>query len=503
MAAASSVISAPSSEAPATIPVRSQSGVSASASSDRAKELPSIAVLPFVNRSRDEEDEYFSDGLADELMNLLAKIRGLRVAARTSTYHFKGKQEELAVIGQKLNVAALLEGSVRKAGNRVRISVQLVKVADGFQLWSETYDRLLDDIFAVQDDIAQSVVKELRTTLMGEDPDSKASGEAKAAVEAAAKGRAENPEAYRLLLQGRYFLDRFNQEDVARAVDYFEQATVLDPEYAMAWVELARAIGMQAGYSWTPLREGAARARSAIERAIGLDPSLAEAYLLLGSIQVSHYSDRAGARASFDRAMALSAGRSGAIKGAGTLALQLGLLEEAVALNLRSVAEDPLSASAFSSLGAAYRYVDRPVEARAAFQKALELSPQREVTHMLVGLTYYAEGRLEEALVEILREPADVHRLAALAAVYHDLGRQAESDAALSELILRFSENGQYQIAAAHAGRGEADQAFAWLERGREEHDPGLALLKSEPVFRRLRSDPRWSVLLQKLGVGA
>ena len=197
-------------------------------------------MLPFVNRSRGEEDEYFADGLADELLNVLTKIRGLRVAARASSFQFKGKNEDLAVIGEKLNVATLLDGSVRKAGNRVRISVQLIKAADRIQLWSETYDRSLDDIFAVQDDIAQSVVKELRTALLGEAPDSKASGTAREEVAAAAQGHGQDAEAHRLYLQGKYFIDRLTPEDSARGIRYLQEALAIDPSHAGAWVGLSR-----------------------------------------------------------------------------------------------------------------------------------------------------------------------------------------------------------------------------------------------------------------------
>ena len=228
--AASATPVAPSPMAPATAP----------AAAEPADEAPSIAVLPFVNRSRDEDDEYFSDGLADELLSVLAKIRGLRVAARTSAFQFKGKSDDIAMIGRKLNVTTVLEGSVRKAGNRMRISVQLVKVADGYHLWSETYNRTLEDIFKVQDDIAQSVVKELRTTLLG------GAADATAQVAAAVKGRADNPEAHRLYLQGRFFLERVTEADVARAVEYLDQATALDPEFALGWPGLARACHLQA-----------------------------------------------------------------------------------------------------------------------------------------------------------------------------------------------------------------------------------------------------------------
>jgi adenylate cyclase len=196
--------------------------------------VPSIAVLPFVNMSRDEENEYFADGLAEELLNVLAKIRGLRVVARSSAFAFKGKGATVAEVGRALNVATVLEGSVRKAGNRMRISVQLVKVVDGYQLWSETYDRTLDDIFAVQDDIARSVLKELRTALLGEVADAMASKEVAAAVAAAVKGRSTDPEAHRLFLQARYFIDRNTREDTRKGIGYLQVALALEPEFALA-----------------------------------------------------------------------------------------------------------------------------------------------------------------------------------------------------------------------------------------------------------------------------
>jgi len=200
-----------------------------------------------VNRSASADDEYFSDGLADELPNVLSKIKGLRVTARTSAFVFKGKQVSVAEIGRALNVATLLEGSVRKAGNRIRVSVQLVQVSDSSHLWSETYDRTLEDIFAVQDDIAQSVVKELRTTLLGEAPDSDASGAAKAEVAQAAKGRGTDPEAHRLYLLAKHLIDRYVREDTAKAIEYLKEAVARDPKYALAWAELGWAYSRDAG----------------------------------------------------------------------------------------------------------------------------------------------------------------------------------------------------------------------------------------------------------------
>ena len=270
---------------------------------------PSIAVLPFVNRSHDEEDEYFSDGLADELLNVLAKIRGLRVAARSSAFTFKGKGATVAEVGRALNVATVLEGSVRKAGNRMRISVQLVKVADGYHLWSETYDRTLEDIFAVQDDIAQSVVKELRTTLFGES-DAKAEQHASAQVAAAVKGRTADPEAHRLFLQGRHLIDRRTREDSARGIGYLKQALEIDPDFALAWAELARAYATEADAGWVPAVEGVARAREAVARALALEPDLAEGHAGMGWIQMYYDWDWHAAEASLQRALELAPGNA-------------------------------------------------------------------------------------------------------------------------------------------------------------------------------------------------
>ena len=248
------------------------------------RETPSIAVLPFLNMSRDEDNEYFADGLSEELLNVLAKIRGLRVASRTSAFFFKGKDIDIPTVAQKLNVATVLEGSVRKSGKRVRITAQLIQVATDSHLWSETYDRELDDIFAVQDDIAQSVVKELRSALLGEGIGAAAEAKAKAEVKAAAAGRADNPEAYRLYLQGRYFIDRMTAADIARGVDYFRQALALDPEFALAWTGLSRAYYIQAGYGWAPVAEGFERARDAAKQALVLAPDLAEGHVCLGNV---------------------------------------------------------------------------------------------------------------------------------------------------------------------------------------------------------------------------
>ncbi len=463
------------------------------------KETPSIAVLPFVNRSRDEEDEYFSDGLADELLNVLAKVRGLRVAARTSSFHFKGKNEDLAVIGQKLNVATLLEGSVRKAGNRVRVTVQLVKVSDGFHLWSETYDRTLDDIFALQDDIAQSVVKELRTTLLGESVNSRASGDARADVLDAAKGRGEDSEAYRLYLQGKFFTERFTREDIAKGVAYYERALELEPSLAQAWADLGRAQAYQAGYSWIPVASGYELARKSALKAITLEPALPDGYVVLGIIQSNVDWDWNGARESYKRALEIAPNHPSALRTAGNLAAALGQVEQGVEYHRRAVMLDPLSAMAYHHLGSTCRLAGLLDESVAALEKALELAPQRVVTRLVLSLSLGMQGKLDAAQKVLEREPEPFARLCGEGFIYHLMGKRAESDQALQRLIDNYRDDAAYQIAAVYACRGEIDLAFNWLEISYKQRDPGLQFVRVEPVFNQLRGDPRWTAFLRRM----
>jgi len=366
------------------------------------------------------EDEYFSDGLADELLNVLAKIRGLRVAARSSAYTFKGKGGTVAEVGRALNVATVLEGSVRKAGNRMRISVQLIKVADGYHLWSETYDRTLEDIFAVQDDIAQSVLKELRTTLMG-----------------AVKGRSADPEAHRLFLQARHLIERFTQEDTTKGIGYLKEALALEPAFALAWAELGRAYSEEANWGWASAADGFERAREALARALALEPDLPEGHAGMGWIQMVLERDWRGAEASFRRALELAPGNAFALHQASNLAGNIGRFDEAIELARRSVEQDPLSASAYFFFGTTLWTADRPAEAITALRKSLELAPQRAGARAFIALNLLAQGQGEEALTEVLREQAEWARLFALAIILCAAGRRTESDEALHELSLR------------------------------------------------------------------
>ncbi len=466
----------------------------------QAEPANTIAVLPFLNLTRGKDGDYFSDGLAEELLNVLSKIRGLRVAARTSAFSFKGKQTTTAEIGRILNVASLLEGSIRTSGNRVRISVQLIKVADGYHLWSETYDRMMDDIFAVQDDIAQSVVEELRMRLLGESIGPNASDRVRSEVAEAARGRAANPEAQRLMLLGRYFLDRMTREDTAKGIVYFREALDLDPGYALCWAELGRAYSIEAGRAWKPVEEGFNLARDAASRSLALEPDLAEGHALLGRIQLTHDWDLRGAEVSYRRALDLAPRSSDVLDGASVLYYKLGRLDEALDLGRRVLVQDPLSAAFWHNLGLTSHAAGLLAESEKAFRRAIELAPQRFVSAALLALVTMDQGRIDEALEQAKREPDEFWRLWAFAIIHNAAGHKTESDQGLQKLIEENADNSDYQIAEVYAMRGEIDKAFEWLERAIVNRDAGITHGKINPHFRPLHGDPRWAVILKKIG---
>jgi eukaryotic-like serine/threonine-protein kinase len=447
---------------------------------------PSIAVLPFVDMSPEQNQEYFSDGLAEEVLNDLANIRGLRVVARTSSFQFKGKNEDLRTVGEKLNVTTILEGSVRKEGRKLRITAQLIKTADGFHLWSNTYDRQLNDIFEVQDDIARSVAASLKLTLLGDKP-----------LTVSVHGR--NADVYNAFLQGRYFYERGDRESLQRSVSYYEQATQYDPNYAPAWAGLAYAWASQAGLGYIPLDQGYHRALEAAQRALTLDANLADAYAAMGSIKAVYEWDWAGADASFQRALALESGNAQALDGAAQLARTLGRSEEAFALDRRAVELDPLSEWAYMNLGVQAYYTGRLEDALSAFKKVQELNPENPQTHEVLGRVLLAQGRLPQALAEMERESDPTWRLFGLAIANHALGKKKESDAATTEFVAKNYDGAAYQIAEIYAFRGEADRAFEWLDRAYNQRDSGLVFVKGDPLLNRIQGDPRYRAFLKKM----
>ena len=460
---------------------------------------PSIAVLPFVNMSDDATNEYFADGVAEELLNVLSKISGLRVASHTSAFSFKGGKIEIATVAQKLNVATILEGSVRKAGNRVRIAVQLVQVASDSTLWSKTYDRELNDIFAVQDDIAQSVVKELRSSLLGERRDISARAAVQAEVRAAAIGRGENTEAYRLYLQGRAMVARRTQHSVTTGIEHLRQAVGLDPEYALAWAALSYAQTIEAGTGgWTPFEEGYRRAREAAERALALAPDLAEGHVALALVRMGNDWDWAAAKASARRALELAPGNADVVLAAESATRGFGP-DASIALCRRAIALDPLNSFGHLYLGIDSLRAGYLEQAEAAMKQALELSPLGGIANACLGEVYLQQARFPEALAAFEKEPHEGFRLLGLAAAYHALGRKAQSSAALEQL-------GElpmhaYLNARANAYCGNIDLAFEWLERAFEQRNAGLTQMKFEPLLRPLHGDQRWPLFMKKMGL--
>jgi TolB-like protein len=464
-------------------------------------ETPSIAVLPFVNMSRDEENEYFADGLSEELLNVLAKIRGLRVASRTSAFSFKGKGVDIPTVAQKLNVATVLEGSVRKSGKRVRITAQLIEVASDSHLWSETYDRELDDIFAVQDDIAQSVVKELRAALLGAASGVATEKAAAADVRKASAGRSDKPEAFQLYLQGKFYGERVTQADTDKAIDLFRRALAIDPDFALAWAGLSRMHQVQAGYGFAPINEGFERGREAAQRALHLAPDLAEGLIELGSVEQNHGWNFTAAEASFRRAVELAPGDANALRAAAHLARILGRVDEGLELIRRAIALDPLSARTHRQAAMISVMAERFDDAAASFQLALDLAPNAGLNQGFLAITRLLQGRAEEGLAIAQAESHDVFRNLAFTMIHHALGHPAESDAALQALIDGFGWTAAYQVAEAHAYRHEVDKAFEWLERAYAQRDPGATYTASDVLLRPLHGDPRWQPFLQRMGL--
>jgi len=462
--------------------------------------VPSIAVLPFVNMSQDEENEYFADGLAEELISVLSKIPRLRVVSRTSAFHFKGKDIDIPTVAQKLNVATVLEGSVRKSGNRVRIVSQLIEVATDSHLWSETYDRELEDIFAVQDDIAQSVVKELRA-LLQERPDAAARAAAQVEVRAAAKGRGDNAEAYRLYLQGRFFEDRATREGVEKALEYYSRAVETAPTYALAWSGLARACTAQGGYAWDAVDASFNRAREAAERALELEPDLAEAHRALAQVRILHDWDWKGAEISLRRALELAPGDAEVMRTMALLAGGFGRLDEAIDLLRRAAAHDPLSVPVHRALAVACWCAGRSHDAESAAGKAIELNPQGGIVRASLGLMRLQQGRLSEAQEMFERESHESFRLVGFALLHYARGDRAKSDTTLRELIEKGAADSAVQIAMVYAARGESDEAFQWLERAYAQRDSGLWMSRVAPMLRNLTNDPRWRPFLERLGL--
>jgi TolB-like protein/DNA-binding winged helix-turn-helix (wHTH) protein/Flp pilus assembly protein TadD len=453
----------------------------------------SIAVLPFVDLSPAKDQEYFSDGFAEQLINDLAKVSGLKVVGRSSSFQFRDKNVDLRDVGRKLGVANVLEGSVRREGNHVRVTAELVKTDDGFQLWSQTYDREINDILDVQDEIALAAAGALQLKLLGS-----------AGQPGVSMLRSENPEAYQAYLQAKYFSARGQaKEDLKKGLAYADQAIKLDPKYAAAWAQRSQLLETLSGLGLIESNEGFRKARESAEKAIVLDPNLAAGYLRLARVQMSHDWDWDGADMSLKKAAMLEPGSAEVAHGRAYLARRLGRLDEAIELYKLSIALDPLRANSHLALADQLYRVDRYEEAMAALQKAEELNPQLSSLHLTRGIVLISQGRQQEALAEMEKETGEWAKLSGEALAYYALGRRAESDNALNRLIATHQNDAAFQIGEVYAFRGEVDLAFAWLDRAYRQRDSGLPEMKTGPLMKSLLPDPRRAELLKKMSLPA
>jgi TolB-like protein/tetratricopeptide (TPR) repeat protein len=453
---------------------------------------PSIAVLPFQDMSPGRTQEHLADGIAEEILMELSRVDGLHVAGRTSSFSFKGRSEDLRTLGQKLRVGAVLEGSVRRDAGRLRVTAQLVNVADGYRLWSETYDRGVGELFETEDEIARAVVQALTSRLL-------AGG---AGVPRTL--RKTIPEAYDLYLQARSVSRRATQDDTERAVTALHRALALDPTYAPAWALLAGRFLVLVDFAESPEVAAAyqARATDAAARALALDPLLSDAHVARAEVRQNRY-EWAGAREDSERAVALAPGDPIALFRLASLLGNLGDPQRALPLVRKGLEIDPLHIAGWNLLGSLQLQAGQLDEAARTFDRVLAAVPGAEAANFNRGVVWILRSMPGEALATFQRNPAEMYVLAGTALAQHDLGRRAESDEALRAVSERYGHTMAYQIAEVHAWRGEADQAFAWLDRAVRQNDGGLEQITGDPLLRALHGDPRFPALLARLGFPA
>jgi eukaryotic-like serine/threonine-protein kinase len=472
-----------------------------------ARAIPSVAVLPFLNLSSDKENEYFSDGLAEEIINALTQIGNLRVTARTSAFVFRGAQQDIKQIGETLHVANVLEGSVRKSGNRVRISVQLIDVAEGNNLWSERYDREMTDVFEIQDEISQAIVAKLKVKLGSQ------SGSGIDVLRPAGplvKRYTENLEAYNLYLKGRFELYKMTREGLDASRHLFEEAIRLDPQYALAHDGLAYAWYHEGFLGFVAPKEAMPKAKAAVRRAIELDESVAEAHATLGVILALYDWDWSGAERELIRSIELN-GSSPVSRDvyAFYYLRPVGRIEEAVNQTQQALALDPLSILFRVHLGFLFYIQGRYEHSLAQFRKVLEMSPQYYLAHAMMGNVYTLAGEFDAALACYARaREADANSkfVDSLEAMTLALaGRRTEAAALLDQITRRAANDYISPVSIAYicTALGDKDRAFENLDRAIYDRDPNILGLKSNPIFESLRNDERYHAILRKMQLAA
>ncbi|HUP19666.1 MAG TPA: adenylate/guanylate cyclase domain-containing protein [Gemmatimonadota bacterium] len=456
---------------------------------EAVEESASIAVLPFENMSADPEQEFFSDGLTEELLNVLAQVPGLRVSARTSSFAFKGTNVPIDSIGRALRVAHIVEGSVRKVDGRVRIQAQLIDAATGYQMWSRSYDRELVDVFAVQEEISRAIADQLRVNIAG--------------GTLLAKQETADPEAHALVLRGRAVARQGTPESYVEAVRLYRQAIERDPAYARAHALLAGRLTWQAYFRYIP-REGYEEARAAADRALALDPELADAHTVRGVVADLHEWDFARAEEHFQRSLNLRPGDPVAHGSRAWLLMRLGRQEEAIQAALRAAELDPLSFAEHNGVGIMYFYAGQTRRAAEAFEAALALAPDSPHVLSNLAVAYSWLGRHADAIRTVERARAlapDAHvTQSSVGRVYARAGRRAEAERALAELLAQ-PEVSPYRVATVYAALGDRESTLAMLEKAVDERDDHASWLAVTPDFDNLRDDPRFERLLRRGGL--
>jgi TolB-like protein/Tfp pilus assembly protein PilF len=440
----------------------------------------SIAVLPFVNMSADPGQEYFSDGISEELLSTLSRVPDLRVISRSSAFFYKDTALEAKEIAEDLNVAHILEGSVRKSGDDVRVTVRLIDASSNSQLWSESFDRPLGDIFAIQEEIARNVTETLRGTLLNQ----------------AGAPNETDPEAYALYLQARHLSSLVTIESVSRAISYYRQVLDIDPKYAPAWIGLGVAYEKLASLRFLPWEESRALAFEAIERAVSIAPDSGAAQNHMAYRLFTQSGDLDMAAYHFGRAMRLEPTNTNIIGNVSMFLTALGRLEEGIQFAEYQVSRDPANAIAYNNLGVLYRYAGRFARAEQAFRTCLTLSPSFGGANYELGATHLLTGDLDDAHADFRNEELRVFGQIGLAMVYHAQGERVASQQMLNEIIRKHGEQLSYYVAMVKAFQGDIDGAFEWLESAKIAGDHELPNVINEPLFANLHSDPRWQPFL-------
>ncbi|HWS63354.1 MAG TPA: TIR domain-containing protein [Steroidobacteraceae bacterium] len=447
----------------------------------------SIAVLPFTDMSEKKDQGYFADGMAEEILDLLTKIPQLTVISRTSSFQFKGRDVDVKTIGATLGTRYIVEGSVRKLGDRFRITAQLIDTRDGSNRWSETYDRNIDDAFKVQDEIAASLVRALEIAV--------------GAGELPARLIPKNAAAYNLYLRGLQAFDRNNHDGFEQAADLFQQALDLDPQFAAAASGLANVELFVAQWGYVAPKVGYERARQAAKLAINLDSRLAGPHIILSAVHVQYDWDWTSAAHELDLATALNPRDPMVHAFRGILSLSTGRLDDATSKLNAALRLEPLTPNILFNLGWARYWSGHLPEAEESFRRALQVSPTYESVHYYLGHVLLSRGDLANSLAEMERESDEESRIAGIASVQFAMGHKAESDAALTHLTKLAADDWASGIASVHAIRNEPDAAFEWLDRAYAQKDEDLYLIKGNPLFRNVARDPRYAAFLRKMNL--